>query len=200
MGAEVYYNLQRWYQPATGRYTRADPVGQDSADQHPYVYAVSNPLAGSDPLGLFRIRGPAPGCAIEYIMRRLPELISHPTIVPNLARISGCSIGEVQNGLLWSSGPEIAIGLLRPGLAGQFNPKKPGEFTINRPATEGACASCSCSDALLGLGISILHEYTHLLYQKCRGLEPEAVIDAGDTFELHTYDPDLARRTSQAFL
>lgn len=50
-GAGVYYNLYRWYHPATGRYSRPDPLGR-GGDPHAYLYARANPLGLIDPLGL----------------------------------------------------------------------------------------------------------------------------------------------------
>jgi len=80
-GAGVYQNVWRWYQPATGRYTRPDPIHLgilesatrpqnlplDALDayylailrtgnpvhEHPYLYGARNPLLYYDPLGLF---------------------------------------------------------------------------------------------------------------------------------------------------
>jgi RHS repeat-associated protein len=197
LGARVFYNLHRWYETGTGRYTRPDPLGR-RGDPNPYAYGRSNPLAGKDPFGLFRIKGPAPGCAIEYIQNQIPKLVDHPSIPANLARASGCSLAEVQEGLRWGSGPEIEFDDLAPGDAGEFDPTVPDQFRIDRPATEGVCGDCSCPDALLGLGISILHEYAHQLRQKCRGLETGP--DVGDSFENATYGPGGSLGPSQAFL
>jgi RHS repeat-associated protein len=51
----LYYNVHRWYDARTGRYTRPDPAGpieQGRMPENPYGYAVSNPLFYTDPLGL----------------------------------------------------------------------------------------------------------------------------------------------------
>lgn len=193
----LYYNVHRWYESGTGRYTRPDRLGR-RGDLHPYAYVRSNPLTGKDPFGLFRIKGPAPGCAIEYIQNQIPKLVDHPTIPANLATASGCSLAEVQEGLRWGSGPEVEFDDLAPGDAGEFDPNIPDRFRIDRPAAEGVCGSCACPDALLGLGISILHEYAHQLHQKCRGLETGP--DIGDRFENVSYGPGGSLGPSQAFL
>ena len=52
LGAEGYYNVYRWYTPGMGRYTRTDPLFFTLQDINPYGYARSNPLFGTDPLGL----------------------------------------------------------------------------------------------------------------------------------------------------
>ncbi|HEY3869983.1 MAG TPA: RHS repeat-associated core domain-containing protein [Actinocrinis sp.] len=52
------YNFQRYYDPATGRYTAPDPLGLDPVpNQHAYV---DNPLAWLDPLGLAPAPRPTP--------------------------------------------------------------------------------------------------------------------------------------------
>ena len=51
-GAGVYYNVNRWYQPATGFYTRPDPLPMVLLREATYAYAMSNPLTASDALGL----------------------------------------------------------------------------------------------------------------------------------------------------
>jgi RHS repeat-associated protein len=50
LGSGLYYNLNRWYEPGTARYSQADPLAL--ASEVPYVYARSNPLLYIDPLGL----------------------------------------------------------------------------------------------------------------------------------------------------
>lgn len=50
-GAEHYYNRYRDYDPTTGRYIQADPIGL-AGDENVYTYAGANPLTGIDPLGL----------------------------------------------------------------------------------------------------------------------------------------------------
>ena len=49
--ADLYYNQYRDYDPTTGRYLQADPIGL-AGDVNPYVYAGANPVGMSDPWGL----------------------------------------------------------------------------------------------------------------------------------------------------
>jgi len=49
-GAGVYYNVHRWYEHRTGKYSRPDPLGLDGGI-NPYAYAFSNPLRFTDPTG-----------------------------------------------------------------------------------------------------------------------------------------------------
>lgn len=48
--ADLYYNRYRDYDPTTGRYIQADPIGL-SGGANPYSYAMNNPLRYSDPTG-----------------------------------------------------------------------------------------------------------------------------------------------------
>jgi RHS repeat-associated protein len=47
---DLYYNRYRDYDPTTGRYIQADPIGL-AGDPNPYAYAMNNPLRYSDPTG-----------------------------------------------------------------------------------------------------------------------------------------------------
>ncbi len=49
---EWYYNWHRYYNPFTGRYITADPLGFDGGDINIYVYASNRPLVFIDELGL----------------------------------------------------------------------------------------------------------------------------------------------------
>jgi RHS repeat-associated protein len=49
-----YYNVHRWLDTQTGRYTRSDPAGATELDPHLYTYVNSNTLRFIDPLGLRR--------------------------------------------------------------------------------------------------------------------------------------------------
>ncbi len=60
-GAELSYNVHRWYERGTGRYGRVDPLAGDIADRarflglvpyHSFAYVDSNPLIRLDPFGL----------------------------------------------------------------------------------------------------------------------------------------------------
>ena len=48
--ADLYYNRYRDYDPTTGRYIQADPIGL-AGGANPYLYANGNPLRYVDPTG-----------------------------------------------------------------------------------------------------------------------------------------------------
>jgi RHS repeat-associated protein len=60
-GVPLYYNLHRFYEYGTARFTRTDPLGLpgpldfDESYFNLYEYAVQNPLANTDPSGLISI-------------------------------------------------------------------------------------------------------------------------------------------------
>ena len=89
-GADVYYNVHRWYSPATGRYTRPEPEWYgDYFNTNPYFYALANPLRHWDPDGRRYWPPPAGGSLENY--SSCPVLVfgdpgpltrSEPIIVP----------------------------------------------------------------------------------------------------------------------
>ena len=48
---DLYYNKYRDYDPTTGRYIQADPIGL-AGDVNPYLYVGGNPVRFTDPQGL----------------------------------------------------------------------------------------------------------------------------------------------------
>jgi len=48
----LHYNYFRYYDPSTGRYITADPIGFDGGDLNLYAYVHNNPLLYIDPTGL----------------------------------------------------------------------------------------------------------------------------------------------------
>ena len=52
LGAEVAYNVHRWYESGSGRYNRIDPAGIRPQDLNLTLYTRSNPIRYSDRFGL----------------------------------------------------------------------------------------------------------------------------------------------------
>ncbi|MCP4370071.1 MAG: RHS repeat-associated core domain-containing protein [Deltaproteobacteria bacterium] len=48
----LHYNYYRYYDPVSGRYLRADPIGLAGMDPNIYGYVLNNPVNWVDPLGL----------------------------------------------------------------------------------------------------------------------------------------------------
>jgi RHS repeat-associated protein len=56
---ELNYNYARDYDPATGRYIQADPLGLAGGSYTTYAYADGNAISEIDPLGLWSVKGSA---------------------------------------------------------------------------------------------------------------------------------------------
>ena len=52
---QLQNNLNRWYDPATGRWMSTDPIGFEAGDGNLYRYVGSDPLRFLDPLGTSKI-------------------------------------------------------------------------------------------------------------------------------------------------
>jgi RHS repeat-associated protein len=50
--SKLHYNINRYYEPATGRYTQSDPIGLN-AGVNTYTYVGGNAVGGVDRLGLY---------------------------------------------------------------------------------------------------------------------------------------------------
>ncbi|HSM51012.1 MAG TPA: RHS repeat-associated core domain-containing protein, partial [Thermoanaerobaculia bacterium] len=73
-GADLFYNVHRWYEPQTGRYVSADPLGL--APGHSlFGYVASRPLELADPLGLFEI-DPSCDCPQQPPLGSVPSAIA----------------------------------------------------------------------------------------------------------------------------
>ncbi len=60
-GADVHYNVHRWYGWGDGRYERVDPLGIEGSGPNLYFYGAANPLTNTDPDGRFIPRACGPG-------------------------------------------------------------------------------------------------------------------------------------------
>ncbi|MCP5277428.1 MAG: RHS repeat protein [Thiobacillus sp.] len=60
----LHYNINRDYDPRTGRYTSFDPIGL-AGGTNPYGYVDGNPLMYTDPTGEFAVGGALVGAGID---------------------------------------------------------------------------------------------------------------------------------------
>jgi RHS repeat-associated protein len=97
LGADVYYNVHRWYEPQTGRYASPDPLGLE-ASLNGFAYVDSRPTYFSDPLGLIAVDGDSCGrycCDLGKAAQQYNEFFSpgwrqrHPKCWKALASKSG---------------------------------------------------------------------------------------------------------------
>jgi RHS repeat-associated protein len=74
---ELAYNVYRWYQSGTGRYTRPDPLGLMAGEENLYRYAKANPLRLFDTLGLVTSAKDCQCCDEETARNELLRSGSH---------------------------------------------------------------------------------------------------------------------------
>ena len=68
----LHYNWHRYYDPRSGRYLTADPIGL-IANQNLYGYADQNPINSLDPRGLYRDVGGGFGLTAGVLLGFLPQ-------------------------------------------------------------------------------------------------------------------------------
>ncbi len=76
----LHYNWNRYYDPKTGRYVTADPIGLEGGDVNYYRYAVNNPLGNTDPEGTTVIINPVIIIPTIVIGGFIYYYITHPTV------------------------------------------------------------------------------------------------------------------------
>ena len=96
----LYYNLNRYYSPGTGRYLTSDPIGLDGG-LNTYLYVSANPLRNVDPSGLVDWEGTqvSVGAAIGV-----------GASFTRLNLSSKCINGKKATATIWAVGPSIGIG------------------------------------------------------------------------------------------
>ena len=99
------FNVHRWYEPGTGRYGRADPLGRDG-DPPPYAYALSNPLTNLDVLGL-KVRV----CCKKIPLTPAP-MAAFPFVVPG-GQARHCYLDFAEDGTLGLHNSNTAIDGIR---------------------------------------------------------------------------------------
>lgn len=107
VGADLYYNVHRWYEPGTGRYVSADPLGLLAGVQL-FAYVGDRPTAAVDPLGLagcdwdsgfLGCRGPGGSCCVAACIDDLRKALCN-----HREADSGINLASV----LWGAGTGAA--------------------------------------------------------------------------------------------
>ena len=128
--ADLYYNRYRDYDPSTGRYIQADPIGL-AGGPNSYVYAENNPMRYVDPEGLqYRIPMPR-GIPIPLPLPMQPPKKGSPTSPPVT---SPPSVGIMAGVNCPPNGPEDPCAGLRAQLADHM--RKLREYTKNPLASD----------------------------------------------------------------
>ena len=111
----LHYNHHRYYDPSTGRYISADPIGLDGGDVNIYSYAGQNPINATDPEGLFIV----------------PMMVS-PNTLPTPANKTECDLDKscLRNCLSEYPGLDIALAMTPAAL---LNLKSPSQIAKKRP-------------------------------------------------------------------
>ena len=71
----LHYNYHRYFDPSTGRYLTADPIGLDGMDPNIYGYVLNNPVNYIDKNGLKLCKINLPGLGDAYIDDKFYPLI-----------------------------------------------------------------------------------------------------------------------------
>jgi RHS repeat-associated protein len=136
--ADLYYNKYRDYDPTTGRYIQADPIGL-AGGTNPYSYAMNSPLRYRDPTGEIvpLIIGFLIWFDIDLIEQRLGgsrawqpwnnEYCIEQDIDFGQAALAG-ALGAIPTAKIfkwWKYGKEFRIGKVRLAPFGNRNPKWP---------------------------------------------------------------------------
>ena len=160
---------------------------------------MASPLRFHDTNGLFVAGSGAPFCLTEYLQNQVPALAEHPTIPRILSQMTGCDLSMVKRGFQWGSGPPVVPRNLPGGLSGLYDPFAGGErpnmgtIYLEGNRVQRLC-ECPCEAGVIGMGKTILHEFTHFLYRNCNGWKAEPTtmwkeleLDLGYVFELEAY-------------
>ena len=123
--------MHRWYQPQTGRYTRADPLRPYDLGGNSYAYASANPIGSFDPLGLadcgkrpdlISCGDPGGSCCQARCIDDLRTAIcfyeEYKTGITLTSSILGAGVGALGTGLLTRNPLAACVGGVVGGILG----------------------------------------------------------------------------------
>lgn len=151
-----------------GRFMSLDPYARLSTGVSLYSFAGNSPILFIDFDGNFKY---PKGSTQEkdypkltnYLKNSVQEIADNPTIIKALAEYGQLSEADVKKALTWGEGPTIKVTPLK-GANGEFSPGiGSDELRINTKIVE-QLENATGDDrdaALLLVGSTILHEYTH---------------------------------------
>lgn len=151
-----------------GRFMSLDPYSRLSTGVSLYSFAGNSPILFIDFDGNFKY---PKGSTQEkdypkltnYLKNSVQEIANNPTIIKALAEYGQISEADVKKALTWGEGPTINVTPLK-GANGEFSPGiGSDELRINTKIVE-QLENATGDDrdaALLLVGSTILHEYTH---------------------------------------
>ncbi len=170
---DLYYNMYRDYDPASGRYIQADPIGL-AGGSNPYLYANGNPINVVDPRGLAWQHLPAgkwidcgAGCRI-----RIDRVLINGKIKRHLhweckGKKGECGeFGEESHGDTWESAPQRIKDCARKN---GFNGEDTPVSTPSQPIDDGADLK-TFAGVGLGLGAALC-----LIAEPCGGIVATAL-------------------------
>jgi RHS repeat-associated protein len=120
---DLYYNRYRDFDPVTGRYIQADPIGL-AGGPSPYSYAMNNPVRYTDPTGEFVplviLGGAAAGAGTELGIQMIDNYINGRDLLDN-KNYDWAEVG-IAGGLGAFSGGALGAGLrTTAGLSSKFS-------------------------------------------------------------------------------
>jgi len=172
-GADLYYNVHRWYEAGTGRYVSKDPYRRARL-QNTYTYAASSPSRLVDRLGLFEIDPscdcPPPPLKPDSIYKAIAQsrqfyrsapcqeaLAEHPEVKDCL----GPRFGPEEIG----RGPRIVCEETpnehQPPCGEYWGTGKPNDPSLIKLFPGGAGCPQNKPDQGYGLGQTLFHEVVH---------------------------------------